>query len=56
MDNILALFDQLKWIEEHINTFYGSKVFQPTLDRMMNTRGKVLNSILRVQVRTFNRD
>lgn len=56
MDNILALFDNLRLIEKNLDMFFGQTVFQPALDRMMMSRRKVLQQIVQVQIRTFSRD
>ncbi len=56
MPTIPQLFEQLKFVEQNINIFYGNTVIRPTLNRMLNTRKKILNRILRLQIRTFNRD
>jgi|SwirhisoilCB2_FD_contig_111_1238160_length_3509_multi_2_in_0_out_0_2 hypothetical protein len=56
MEHLLLLYNQLREADEMIDLFYGQKIIQPTLDRMMRNRGKVIKRIQRIQIRTFNRE
>lgn len=56
MEHLLQLRDQLAYVEDFINMFYGSKIIQPTLDRAMKRRHVLIKKIARLQLRYFNHE
>lgn len=56
MEHLLMLYQQLRLMDENISLFYGEKVMQPMLNRMLRNRRAHIKRITRYQIRTFNRE